>query len=943
MPPGRTSARRVGLYGVLAILLLVATAASSTGALAAKPSRAPRNTSPPTISGTAQQGQTLTAGTGSWNGTQPISYAYQWRRCDTSGGGCADIAGAAAQNYVLTSADVGSTMRVAVTASNSAGSSTATSAQTAVVQGVSSPVAPANTSPPTISGTAQQGQTLTADPGSWSGTQPIAYAYQWRRCYASGGGCADIAGATAQTYTLAAGDVGATIRIAVTASNAGGSSTAVSSQTATVTGGQSAPVNTSPPTISGTPQAGQTLTADPGSWSGTQPITYAYQWQRCSASYAQAVQADAPVAYWRLGETSGTAASDASGHGNVGTYVGGALLGQPGAVSNDTAVAFDGVDDRVSVPDTTALRLNGSFTVEFWAKLTQFTNSFPGLVHKGSSTSTGTGYVIWYGSDGQPVFKRAGVDGRKTSAAGALSSSAFKYYVLTYDASTSTLRWYVNGALDTTYTGVSYPIGTDTSVLELGRGDQYGKQVLDEVALYGSPLTGARVSAHFAAASSGSCSDISGATAKTYTPTSADVGAMIRVAVTATNGSGSGSAISDTTAPVAAQAPSAPSNTSPPTITGTPQAGQQLTADPGTWSGTQPIAYAYQWRRCDTSGGGCADIAGATGQSYALTSADVGSTIRVAVTASNSGGSATATSAPTAPVTAATADPVVMAAGDVACGAQSGTTPCQQAATASVISSASPDAVLALGDLQYECGALSDFQSFYDPTWGAFKTKTDPAPGNHEYQTSTDPANACFGMPSGASGYYTYFGSAASPLDTNCTVACRGYYSFNLGSWHLIALNSNCADVAGGCGVGSPQEQWLRADLAAHTQSCTLAFWHHPLFSSYTSTTSVRPLYQALYDYNADLLLVGHAHNYERFAPQTPSGAVDTARGIREIVVGTGGRSHHAFTTTAANSEVKNGDTFGALRLVLHATSYDWTFVPVPGSTFTDSGTTACH
>jgi len=290
MPLGGTAgARRVGLYGVIAVLLLVATAASSTGALAAKPSRAPRNTSPPTISGTAQQGQTLTAGTGSWNGAQPISYAYQWRRCDSAGTGCSDVAGATAQTYVLTSADVGSTMRVAVTASNSAGTSTATSAQTAVVQGVSSPVAPANTSAPTISGTAQQGQTLTADPGSWSGTQPIAYAYQWRRCDTSGGGCADIAGATAQTYTLAAGDVGATIRVAVTASNAAGSSTAVSNQTATVTATQSAPVNTSPPTISGTPQVGQTLTADPGTWSGTQPITYAYQWQLGRASCRERV------------------------------------------------------------------------------------------------------------------------------------------------------------------------------------------------------------------------------------------------------------------------------------------------------------------------------------------------------------------------------------------------------------------------------------------------------------------------------------------------------------------------------------------------------------------------------------------------------------------------------------------------------------------------------
>jgi hypothetical protein len=812
-----------------------------------------------------------------------------------------------------------------------------------VVQPATSAVAPTNTGAPTVSGAPQQDQTLTADPGSWSGTQPITYAYQWRRCDTSGGNCSDIAAATAQTYTLTSADVGSTIRAAVTASNTAGSSTAVSSPTSTVTAVSSAPANTARPTISGTPQVGQTLTADPGTWSGSQPISYAYQWQRCSTSYAQVVKADSPAGYWRLGETTGTTAVDSSGNGNGGTYAGGPALGQAGAVASDAAVGFDGVDDRVSVPDTSALRLSGSFSIEFWAKLTQFANAYPGIVHKGSSTSTGTGYVIWYGSDGQPVFKRAGIDGKKTTAGGALSTNAFKYYVLTYDATTSTLRWYVNGALDASYSGITYPAGTDTSAFELGRGDQYGKETLDEVALYGGALPASRIAAHYAAVGSGSCSDVAGATGKTYTLGSADLGATMRVAVTASNSAGSSVALSDQTAPVAAQPPSPPSNTSPPTIAGIPQSGHQLTADPGTWSGTQPIAYAYQWRRCDSAGGNCVDIAGATAQSYTVASADVGSTIRVTVTGSNSGGSASAASAPTAVVTPGTADPVVMAAGDVACGSQSGTTPCQQGATAGVISAASPDAVLALGDLQYECGALSDFRSYYDTTWGAFKSKTYPAPGNHEYATSTDPANSCFGMPSGAPGYYTYFDSAGSPLDSNCVVGCRGYYSFNLGSWHLIALNSNCTDVPGGCGTGSPQEQWLRADLAADTHSCTLAFWHHPLFSSYTSTTSVRPLYQALYDDGVELLLVGHAHNYERFAPQDPFGALDPARGVREIVVGTGGRSHHAFTTTAANSEARNGDTFGALKVVLHASSYDWTFVPVSGSTFTDSGTTACH
>ncbi len=193
----------------------------------------PTNLSPPTIAGTAQQGQMLSASSGGWSGTAPFTYAYQWRRCDTGGANCADIAGASAPTYTLVAADLGTTIRVAVTASNSAGSSSQSSAQTAVVTPSAAP--PVNTSPPTISGTAQQGQRLSASTGAWSGTAPFAYVYQWRRCDTGGGSCADIAGASATTYTLAAADLGTTIRVAVTASNSAGSSVSSSIQTPTVT------------------------------------------------------------------------------------------------------------------------------------------------------------------------------------------------------------------------------------------------------------------------------------------------------------------------------------------------------------------------------------------------------------------------------------------------------------------------------------------------------------------------------------------------------------------------------------------------------------------------------------------------------------------------------------------------------------------------------------
>jgi acid phosphatase type 7 len=305
------------------------------------------------------------------------------------------------------------------------------------------------------------------------------------------------------------------------------------------------------------------------------------------------------------------------------------------------------------------------------------------------------------------------------------------------------------------------------------------------------------------------------------------------------------------------------------------------------------------------------------------------------------GSAPTATTTPTrtptpTPTPNTNGDPVVMAAGDNVCGADSTGANCRQVATSDLLVTANPKAVLVLGDVQYECGEASDFTSFYDPSWGRVKARTHPAVGNHEYRTSTDPAHACFGNPARAQAYFSYFGAAAGD-------PAKGYYSFDIGAWHLIALNSNCSFV-GGCGVGSPQEKWLRADLAAHPTKCTLAYWHAPLYSSGgRATTATKALYQALFDANADLILTGHDHTYERFAPQNANTQADNVRGIRQFVVGTGGRNLTSWGTIAANSEVRNNTTFGVLKLTLHPGSYDWQFVPIAGQSFTDTGTTACH
>jgi hypothetical protein len=285
----------------------------------------------------------------------------------------------------------------------------------------------------------------------------------------------------------------------------------------------------------------------------------------------------------------------------------------------------------------------------------------------------------------------------------------------------------------------------------------------------------------------------------------------------------------------------------------------------------------------------------------------------------------------------------VLAAGDIACdpsdssfnGGNGTSTACQEKWTAAELTGA--NAVLAIGDEQYDCATTSQLQQSYAPTWGQVKSITYPAVGNHEYKTT------CGNQP-GAGGYYTYFGSAASPLDTNCTINCKGYYSYNIGTWHIVVLNSECSQV-GGCQAGSPQEVWLKADLAANPTACTLAYWHRPYYTSGWSLgdAELHDIWQDLYNAHTDLVLNGHDHDYERFKPQDANGNYDP-NGVAEIIVGTGGDSHGGFNGKIANSVVRDGTTYGVLKLTLHANSYDWQFLgDGHGGAFTDSGSAACH
>lgn len=283
-------------------------------------------------------------------------------------------------------------------------------------------------------------------------------------------------------------------------------------------------------------------------------------------------------------------------------------------------------------------------------------------------------------------------------------------------------------------------------------------------------------------------------------------------------------------------------------------------------------------------------------------------------------GKATTPAAPSAK--GASGDPVLVGAGDIAsCDDLAGAE-----ATAKLIDKI-PGTVFAVGDLAYPDGSDDQFAKCYAPTWGRFKDRTRPAPGNHEYHKG------------GASGYTRYFGSAAGD-------PAKEYYSYELGAWHIVVLNSEC-DQIGGCEAASPQGRWLKQDLAQHPTACTLAYFHKPLFSSgakHGNDLEMKPLWDVLYHAGTDVVINGHDHDYERFAAQDPDGHLDAAHGIREFVVGSGGKnSHRTMGGAKANSEVRNDDTFGVLKLTLHPKGYDWEFVPEAGKTFTDKGSDVCH
>jgi PKD repeat protein len=673
----------------------------------------------------------------------------------------------------------------------------------------------------------------------------------------------------------------------------------------------------------------------------TQPL--ATPVRAAESSYAATVAADGPVSHWRLGETSGSVAADQMGR-NPGTYKAGATLGAPGALpaDPDPAVALNGSTGYISVPNAATLNPTDNFSVEAWARPVALSGITQAVVHKGGST----GNSVWQYRIGLTSGNKwrgtvyVGTNAITVTDPGTPTVTAWTHLVMT--ASQSRLILYVNGRSVATasFTGA---VNTNAGILAIGRtgaaSSDYFRGSIDEAAIYPVALTGAQVANHYAVGS-----------AVPGTPPTADFAANpvtgvapLTVAFTDQSsgnptswrwdfGDGATSTIQNPTHTYAAP------GTYTVSLTATNVAGSNTATRTDLVTSTPPSPPTADFSASPTSGGAPLDVtfsdqssgdptgwswdfgdgASSTAQNPLHTYSSPGS-YTVSLTVTNPGGSDTATKPDH--VVAVAVDPVLVGAGDIAdCSLPN------DEATAALVANI-PGTVFTAGDNAYENGTASEFSDCYDPSWGRFKARTRPAPGNHEYNTPV------------AAGYYGYFGNAAGD-------PTKGYYSYDYGGWHVVVLNAEC-DQVGGCGSGSAQEQWLRADLAAHPTSCTAAIWHEPRFSSgsdHGDDQRSQVFWEDLYYAGADVIINGHDHDYERFAPMDAAGNADATYGLRQFVIGTGGKELNSFASKIdRNSVARNARDHGVLKLTLHESSYDWEFVPVPGgSGFADSGTAAC-
>ena len=592
----------VGVSDLASRFVVLITAAGSLGSATASSAETspvsailPTNTVLPVITGLLQDGHLLNVGTGSWSGTEPISFSYQWQLCDSLGLNCSDIAGANGPSLTLSPADISGVLDVVVTATNAAGSSSVTAPVTGLIAGI----LPTNTVLPSISGLLQDGQLLNVGTGSWSGSEPISYSYQWQECNAVGEACTDISGATGSSLKLLTGLIGSTLDVVVTATNAAGSTSVATPVTSLVAG--LLPSNTVLPSISGLLQDGQVLSVGSGGWSGSGPISYSYQWQQCNAA--------------------GKACADISG----------ATASTLSLVTGLIGSTLDVVVTATNVAGSTSATTPVTSLVAGLLPSNTVLPSISGLLQDGQLLNVGTG--SWSGSEpisysyqwqecnavGEACTDISGATGSSLKLLTGLIGSTLDVVVTATNAAGSTsvttpVTSLVAGLLpsNTSLPSISGLL-QDGQLLSVGSGGWSGS----------GPISYSYQWQQCNAAGK-ACANISGATGSTLSLVTGLIGSTLDVVVTATNVAGSTSVTTPVTGLVAGLLPS---NTALPSISGLLQEGQSASVGTGSWTGTAPISYSYQWQQCNAAGKACTDISGATGSTLSLVTGLIGSTL----------------------------------------------------------------------------------------------------------------------------------------------------------------------------------------------------------------------------------------------------------------------------------------------------------------------------
>ncbi len=598
---------------------MTATTPGGTASVTSRPSKkivpgSPLEIEPPAVEGDLKEGAKLLANPGTWAGSAPITYHYQWERCGALTAVCEVISGATAATYTLEAADVASSLVVKVLASNSVGTATASSPETSVVGAL----LPVNLGLPSILGLLREGQLLSAEPGSWSGSEPISYAYQWLACNAAGESCTEISEATGPTLKLLSGLIGETVEVVVTATNGAGSTSATSSPTSIVEG--LLPSTSGLPTILGSLLEGQLLSAEPGSWSGTEPISYAYQWLSCNAAgescteISKATASTLKLVSGLIGDTVEvvvTATNVAGSH---------SVTSSPTGLVNGILPSNTGAAPAVLGSLVEGQTLNAS--PGSWSGTEPITYGYQWL----SCNAAGESCTEISKATGSTLKLVSGLIGDTVEVVVTATNVAGLHSV------TSSPTGLVSGILPSNTGAAPAVLGSlvEGQTLSASPGSWSGTEPIT----YGYQWLSCNAAGE-------SCTEISKATASTLKLVSGLIGDTVEVVVTATNVAGSHSATSSPSGKIAGIVPA---NEVLPSITGSLLSGQLLSAHPGSWSGTEPITYSYQWQLCSALGKGCANIGEATGSTFKLVGLDVGLTLDVVATAKNVAGSTSATS-----------------------------------------------------------------------------------------------------------------------------------------------------------------------------------------------------------------------------------------------------------------------------------------------------------